>query len=289
MTYLQMICFISLAETQKMSITASALGLSLSTLSKYIDRLEDEFSVTLFIRKGSRKVLTREGELIYPSIKYMAKQYDDMRRELRTHTSPYDSHISIGIGYQQSHVMRQLTAFIKAHPKVEVAVTECSSNEICSMLNSGRADIGIVYEQIISKKYPRAHPISQDKLCAVVSTDHPLAQCKTISTNALQGEKFLLYKGDSLMYRYLLNVCIAAGFVPDVEYSTLRLSTLLINVAAGNGVTLLTEKTVDIQNISGVVALNLSENPLLTTCAVSLAEYPDQLHDTLIQYLLDGC
>jgi len=282
-----MMCFISLAETQKMSITASSLGLSLSTLSKYIDRLENEFSVSLFIRRGSKKVLTREGELIYPSIKYMAKQYDDMRREIRSHTSCYDSHINIGIGYQHSHTLRQLTAFIKAHPKVDVSIVECSANEVCNMLDSGKADIGIVYEQIISRKYPFSHPISKDKLCAVVSTNHPFAELGSISVNELQSEKFLLYKGDNLMYRYLLNVCIAAGFVPDVEYSTLRLSTLLLNVAAGNGVTLLSEKTVDIQNIDGVVALDLAENPLLTTCVVSLAEYPDQLHDTIIRYLLD--
>ena len=289
MTYLQMICFISLAETQKMSITASSLGLSLSTLSKHIDRLEDEFSATLFVKRGSKKVLTREGELIYPSIKYMAKQHDDMRREIRTHTSStYDAHMSIAIGYQQSHVMRQIMAFIKAHPEIEVAVTECSASEVCAMVDSGKADIGIVCEQIINKKYPLSHPISRDKLCAVVSENHPLATSGIISIRDLQGEKFILYKGDQLMYRYLLNFCIAAGFVPDAESGILRLSTLLINVRAGNGVTLLTEKTVDIQNIRGTATLELFENPLLTTCAVSLSEYPDKLQDMLMQYLLDN-
>jgi len=275
-------CFISLAKTQKMSETANALGLSLSTLSKYIDRMEDELSARLFDKSLSRKKLTHEGELIYPSIKYIVKQYDDLSAEIYRFSSIFESTIKVAIGFQQSHIMRQLTEFIKEYPKIKVEVTESSASDVCAMLDSGVADVGVVYEQIIDKKYPISFPLGNDRLCAVVSERHPLSDCKTVSMSQLRGEKFFLYKGDNLMYRYLLNVCIAAGFVPKVEHSTLRMSTLLMNVAAGNGVSLLSEKTIDMQNISGNVPLYLEENPLLTMCAVSVAEYPCRLLDAMM-------
>jgi len=285
MTYLQMTCFISLAKTQKMSETAAALGLSLSTLSKYIDRMETELGVQLFYKQLSRKILTPEGELIYPNIRYIVKQYDDLRTDLFSHTSFYDSSINVAIGFQQSHIMRQLIAFMKEHPKIRFSVTEGLASEVCTMLDSGTADVGIVYEEIISKKYPISFPLSDDRLCAVVSESHPLSKCGTISISELQDDKFFLYKGDHLMYRHLLNICISAGFVPNVEHSTLRMSTILLNVAAGNGISLLSEKTIEMHDIDGNAVLHLEENPLLTLCAVCAMEYPGKSINTLMQFL----
>jgi len=284
MTYLQMKCFLSLATTQKMSETASALGLSLSTLSKYIGRMEDELSVPLFEKRLSRKILTREGELTYPGIKYIVKQYDDLRAEVFRQTSSYDSSIKIAVGSQQSHVIRQLSKFIDANPKVKVEIIEGSASDVCAMLDSGTVDVGIVYEQIINKKYPLSIPLGNDQLCAVVPDKHPLSVHDTVSIKQLMGEKFFLYKVDTLMYNYLLNVCIAAGFVPDVEHSTLRMSTLLLSVAAGNGVSLFSKKTVEMQDIPGNKILYLAENPLLTISAVSVAEYPSELLNSLIKF-----
>jgi DNA-binding transcriptional LysR family regulator len=280
-------CFLSLAKTQKMSETAAAFGLSLSTLSKYIDKMEDELSAPLFLKKLSRQMLTREGELIYPSIEYIVKQYDDQRAENYKYTSRYESSINVAFGFQQAHIMRHLTAFIKECPRAQLNVTEGSASEVCAMLDSGAADVGIVYEQIVGKKYPLTFSLSNDKLCAIISKNHPLADRETVSLSQLQKETFFLYKGDHLMYRYLLNVCITAGFVPNVEQSTLRVSTILLNVAAGNGVSLLSEKTVaNLQSITGNVALQLSENPLLTLCAICATEYPNKSIERLMEFLL---
>jgi len=280
-----MMCFTSLATTQKMSETAASLGLSLSTLSKYIDRMEAELSTVLFEKQLSRRVLTREGELIYPNIKYIVKQYDDLRTEISGITSFYDSSIKIAIGFQQSHIMRQLTAFMKINPNMKVSIVEASASEVCSLLDSGAVDVGIVYEQIINKKYPLSYPLSTNRLCAVVSESHPLAKCEAIELRQLQDEKFFLYKGDTLMYQYLLNVCIANGFVPRVEQSKMRISTILINVSAGNGVSLLSEDTVEMQDIEGNVVLSINDPPHLTMCAVCKNELPKKSLGDLIRFL----
>ena len=50
---MQMKCFLSLAKTQKMSETAAIMCLSLSTLSKYIDRMENELSLRGRIKKNT--------------------------------------------------------------------------------------------------------------------------------------------------------------------------------------------------------------------------------------------
>lgn len=284
MTIFQMKCFLSLAKTKKMSATAEQMGLSLSTLSKYIDRMECELSAPLFSKTLSRQVLTREGELIYPSIEYIVKQYDDMCACSYKYTSHYESSISVVFGFHPQRTMRHIAAFLKDNPQIMLNVTEGSATEVCEMLDAGTADIGIVYEQFIDKKYPLTIPLYNDRLCAVVAKDHPVADRETISISELQDEKFFLYRRDYLMYRYLLHACIAAGFVPTVEHSDMRFSTILLNVAAGNGVTLLPESIIPTLHVRNTVTLNLYENLPLTLCAVSASEYPDESRDMLLRY-----
>ena len=286
MTILQMKCFLSLAKTKKMSETAIIMGLSLSTLSKYIDRMENELSAQLFYKKLSQQILTREGELIYPSVEYIVKQYDDQRAKMYRYTSRYESAINVAIGYHQLQTMQQLISFMKEHPEVKLDVMESPAGEICSMLDSGTADVGVVYEQLIDKKYPLTVHLRNDRLIAAVSENHPLAKRGAVSLSELRGDKYFLYRSDPLMYRYLLNVCIAAGFAPDVEHSDLRMSTILINVAAGNGVSLLTENMFNTLKVAGNAVLRLSENPTLLLCAVCAHEYPDKSLDMLMRFLL---
>lgn len=283
-TIFQMKCFLSLVKTRKMSTTAEQMGLSLSTLSKYITRMEDELSVPLFTKTLSRQVLTPEGELIYPSIEYIVKQYDDMCACSYRYTSRYESALSVVFGFHPHCIMRHIVAFLRDNPHIMLNVTEGSATDVCEMLDTGTADIGIVYEQFIDKKYPVTVPLFNDRLCAVVAIDHPLAKRQTISISELQWEKFFLYRRDYLMNRYLLHACIAAGFVPMVEHSDMRFSTILLNVEAGNGVTLIPESIVPTLHVRNIATLNLSENLPLTLCAVCASDYPDESRDLLLRY-----
>jgi len=279
-------CFLSLAKTKKLSETAVAMGINLSTLSKYIDSMENELSVSLFTKRLSRQELTREGELIHPSIEYMVKQYDDQEAMLRQYTSRYESSIRVVIEYHQIEIMRRLFAFSKEYPKIKLEVTEASVVRVREMLDSGAADVGIVYEQFVDKKYPLTIPLRTDRLVAVVPEKHHLAKRGTISVSELQDEEFFLYRDDFLTYQYLLNICIAAGFAPKVKHSDLRMSGILYNVAAGNGVSFMAENIVDIINVPGKVNLRLSEDPVLLLCAAFNSDYPSKAIDMLMRFLL---
>jgi len=248
--------------------------------------MENELSVSLFSKKLSRQALTREGELIHPSIEYMVKQYDDQCTRLKQYTSNYESALNVVIGYHQTQTLRQLFAFAKENQKIKLDVTEGSVTMIRSMLDSGAADVGIVYEQLIDKKYPLTIPLRIDRLVAVVPKDHRLAKRETISVRELQDEELFLYRDDLLTYQYLLNVCVVAGFAPKVKHSDLRMSTILLNVAAGNGVSLLSENNVKTLDIVDNTVLYLTENPILVLCAVCISEYPNKSIDKLMRFLL---
>jgi DNA-binding transcriptional LysR family regulator len=264
------------------------MGLSLSTLSKYITRLENELSVKLFCKSFQRLELTREGELVYPSFEYIVKQYSNQCAEIDKLSSGYESTFSVALAFHQIRVVRQLVAFIKAEPAIKLNLIESSAADICSMLDSGTVDVGITYGQLVERKYPQTHQLYNDRLVAVVSDNHPLAKQKAVSINDLKEDAFILYCSDHVMYRYLLNICVSAGFAPKCAHNDLRLTTILLNVAAGNGVSIFTESTVEMLGVGGITTLDLHENPELTTCLICASEHPAESLSKLISSLLPG-
>ena len=281
MTFLQMKCFLSLAKTQKMSVTADAVGISLSTLSKYVDKMENELSVKLFIKNQRHIILSQEGELILPSIEHIIRQYDEQRAKMTRYSSPNQATINVVLAYYQSRVLHRLFAFMNIEPDITLSITEDPANNICATLDSGEADIGFVYKQLLDKKYPVMFSLSKDRLVAVVSENHPLANRGTISLKELQDETFCFFENDLFMYRYQMQVCVAAGFVPKIEHNGFRMNTILQYVATGNCVSLFADST---SRISGVSVLKLEENPPLTMCAVTASLYHSEALDKLLTF-----
>ena len=286
MTFLQMRCFLSLSKTRKLSVTAALMGLNLSTLSKYISRMEDELSAKLFNKNLQQLTLTQAGELIYPSVAYIIKQHDDQLAAFYKYTSPYESAVNIALTFHQTHIIRRLTAFMQSEPKIKLSMTESPISNICTMLDKGRADIGIVYEQLVERKYPLTLPLSEDLIVVAVPENHPLANRDTVSLRAFHNETFYLHKGDYLMYSYLLQTCIAEGFAPKETPDDLPIHAIMANVSAGNGVTLLAESAANTLVREGITILNLEESPRLTLCAICTTAQPPEAIRKLIHSLL---
>lgn len=285
MTFFQMKCFLSLSQTRKMSVTASAMGLSLSTLSKHIDRMEDELAAPLFCKKGHRATLTQEGELIFPSIEYMVKQHEEQCDQVQKFKRGNKMTAHVALAFHQKQIIRRLIQFMDAEPAIKLHITEASASDVCAMLEDGSADIGILYDQLVAKKPSLSMLLRRDEIVAVVSHRHPLAGRGTISLSELRDETFFLFKGDHLMYQHQLRACISAGFAPHEERGDMRVSTILLSVASGAGVSLLVGNTVDTLKVSGVTPLRLEERPILTMSAISASVYLSEVQQKILGFL----
>ena len=57
--------FLKIAECKSLSAASGELGISVSTLSRYLSRTEDQVGQTLFMRKNQKLELTEAGKLLY--------------------------------------------------------------------------------------------------------------------------------------------------------------------------------------------------------------------------------
>ncbi|MDR1299934.1 MAG: LysR family transcriptional regulator [Oscillospiraceae bacterium] len=288
MTILQLRCFISLASTKKLTETAKQFNLGLPTLSKYIDHLEASYSAKLFHRSQGGLELTNAGELIYPSAQFVVRKYDEMLARLNVLANMDRSAMNVALAFHQPQLLRRLTAFSKTHPNIKLAVTEAPSVDIRALLDTMDIDFAITYDELLGKKYPHTLPIRNDRLVAVVGREHALAGRGSISVAELREDKFFLFKGDFLMYRFLIHTCISAGFVPVQSPHNFRVNTIMDSVAQNTGVSLLAESVANGLNNGRVAALALDESPCLTLSMVFPGEVLDERYREAIRQITDN-
>lgn len=284
MTILQMECFVSIVETKKMIDTAKIIGIQPSNLSKYVKSMENEFSTQLLQKTSTGMELTQEGMLIYPSIRYILKKYDDLISRVRRYNN-FDEVLKISSMFHQSYAIDLLNKFSDINPLIQLQIREQTVSNVQKSLFSNNIDVAVIYKEFIPKKYPYTYTISENNLVAIVNKDHHFARRKCISISELKDEKFILFKGDIPMYSFLLRICIENDFVPNEINLDLRTYTIMEYVKRENIVSLLMQNVVERYKDNNIVAIPLEEKPKLTMSFVFSNDFPSQACRKLIEYI----
>ena len=286
MTITQIRCFVSLVETKKLTETANLFNLKVSTLSKYIDHIENSFSAKLFQKDQSGLILTKEGALIYPSMQFIVKKHDELLLHINKVANLDRTAMNIALAFHQYEFLMHLVEFSKIYPDVNLTISETPSSNMRPLLDTESIDMVIAYEELLKKKYHNTYPLRRDTLVAVVGTSHPLASRKHISLFELKDDNFFLFKGDPLLHSFQVRACISAGFTPSESPHDFRVDTVIDYVSANRGVALLIDNVVKNVHNGNVIALPLIENPILTLSAVFPAVYLPKTYERLISFLL---
>ncbi|MFI7430844.1 LysR family transcriptional regulator [Micromonospora sp. NPDC049836] len=83
--------FVAIADTRRMDQAAKVLNYSQPALSYQIQRLEQSIGAKLFIRDSTGSRLTRQGEMILPSVRAILGLMDNMRQAVQQHSDDVDA------------------------------------------------------------------------------------------------------------------------------------------------------------------------------------------------------
>jgi LysR family transcriptional regulator, positive regulator for ilvC len=146
--------FLHLSQSLHFSKTAQAKHVSPSTLSRSIQRIEDELGVALLLRDNRSVVLTDAGNLFKQYALNQIEQWELLKRELKSSNSELEGQINLfcSVTAAYSHLPPILDRFRQLHPKVEIK------------LNTG--DSAIAVDQVLLEQvdfaitaYPDSFPI----------------------------------------------------------------------------------------------------------------------------------
>lgn len=146
--------FLHLTQSLHFSKTAQAKHVSPSTLSRCIQRIEDQLGVALFVRDNRSVMLTGAGELFKQYALTQLAQWARLKSELKASTNELEGQINIfcSVTAAYSHLPPILDRFRQLHPKIEIK------------LNTG--DSAIAVDQVLQKQvdfaitaYPDSFPV----------------------------------------------------------------------------------------------------------------------------------
>ncbi|RJL23316.1 MULTISPECIES: HTH-type transcriptional activator IlvY [Pectobacterium] len=149
--------FLHLAESRHFGRTAKAMHISPSTLSRQIQRLEEDLGQTLFLRDNRTVQLTDAGEHLKLFAQQTLLQYQQLRHTIDQHGPSLSGELRIfcSVTAAYSHLPPILDRFRALHPLVEIKLTTGDAADAVEKIQSNDGDLGIAGR-------PEALPASVD-------------------------------------------------------------------------------------------------------------------------------
>lgn len=134
---------------------------------------------------------------------------------------------------------RVLRAYRKHYPDVEIYATSMSTAEQVERLLTGSLDVGILRAPI-GQPAIETETMIPDSLMVALPASHPLADQQQIELSALADEPLVIFprRHGPAGYDLIVQMCIEAGFRPQVVQETVEINAVIGLVNAGMGISI---------------------------------------------------
>jgi DNA-binding transcriptional LysR family regulator len=233
--------FLAVAETLHFSRAAKRLGIAQPPLSQQIKRLEQLLGHALFERTTRGVKLTLAGQLLAKRARSTLEKVDEDLAQVRRLGRGEEG--TLTVGFSGSVMFTELPAAIQSYrrryPKVELRLRELVTTAQIAALLNGTLDLAFLRDGDPTEGI-RITTLLKEKYVAVLPEAHPLAQRRSLSVKALEGEPFIMFarRMGPLAYDRTIACCERSGFRPNIVQDAPQWLTLVRLVAAGLGVSL---------------------------------------------------
>lgn len=246
--------FVKVAETLSFSEAAKNLFVTQSALSQQIGQLEQELNTQLFQRTNHGVCLTESGEELLPvSFRtiHAAESCEDRMQDRRQVLSGI---LNIGVTYTFSPILTEtLLDFMNLYPQVKLNIHYKSMGELMAMLERHEVDFVLAFKSIQNYPNVQSHVLFNNRLAAIVSEQHPLAQKDKVTLLDIQKYDLALPSME-LQARNAFEVLVSR-YCPKlrIRFELNEVHILLKLVSRSNLVSVLSETS--IYGIQGIKAI----------------------------------
>ena len=244
MDFRQLQYFVTVAEELHFGRAADRLQITQPALSKQIAGLEKKIGVQLLFRTKRTVELTHAGQTFLQQAYQLLRQKETAMQLTRRTGQGDIGHLSIGFTQTatQTVLPTLLRDFLQQYPKVDIDLVELATEAQVTALNRDEIDIAFLHPPI-DQRGLQVHPILKERFVAVLPPHHPLGDSDTVPLEVLAHEPLIIHprqEGPAL-YDGFFRVCQMVGFQPQIIKESISLQTRLCFVAAGLGITFVSE------------------------------------------------
>lgn len=248
--------FTKVAETLNFSEAAKALAVTQSTLSQQIKQLEGELGVTLLERDSHHVELTDVGEAFLPQAHRTLNEADGCLDRIRDVQQLNTGVLNIGSTYTFSLLLRETALqFLKDFPGIRLNIYCDSMESLMERLHRQEIDVALSYKPTRGYDDIASYILFDNRLSVVMSTAHPLSQCKSLRLRDLEACHLAL-PAPGMQARHTFDrLCAHTDCHFSVSLEINEINALLSLVRSSKLVTLLSQATC--ANYPGVVSIPL--------------------------------
>lgn len=240
---------IRISEERSITKAAERLYVTQSALNQQLQKVENELGEPLFVRTRSDWRLTPAGEV------YVDTAREILRLEQNARSRIQDMHESgrrrITLGLIPERGVDMFTAiyptFHRQFPDVRIEPSECNVRTMQQLITHGELDLGLC-TLIGNQKDDNTYiHMADEEIYLAAPAAHPLAglgspdvqSAPVISLARFKEDPFIIISRQSTMRRLVDSLFKAAGYEPEILFSTISNISEYRMVLAGVGCALL--------------------------------------------------
>ncbi|OWT66225.1 LysR family transcriptional regulator [Candidimonas nitroreducens] len=265
--------FVRVVELGSMGRAALELGVTTSTLSQQISRLESELSTRLLQRLSTGVVPTGAG------IEFWQHAQTVLRQVEIAANAAQEGRLSgaVRIGMAPTLALRLALPLIRAmrerYPKIRVNIVEGLSAYLTVLIDARRLDLSLRFDM---GEDPRMHvtPLLKEYLYVIGRNDLPgMPLGRSTRLEHLAKLPLILPSGRHTLVSIIMNAFKRRNTIPNVVSEIDGLNTLMGAVQAGMGATIHPSSAVSVTNDERIVLVPIADKSLYR-CSI-LTSHPD--------------
>jgi DNA-binding transcriptional LysR family regulator len=236
------------ARHQSCTAAAHKLCITQPAVTTQIRKLEDQYALKLFKKRGRNIFLTDEGKTLYSYAKRIfeyEREAEDVIEEMRKLRRGV---LRLGTTktYARYFMPLLITTFHETFPHIKVHLDEGSSLDMIHSLVDLKNEVAVI-ARAVEDATVSFIPFSQEELVVILPPSHPLAQKRAVSVRELAREPIIMKEVGSGTRRKVNTLFERHGCVPNILMETSNAEFIKQLVQRGEGFSFLVKESVAVE------------------------------------------
>lgn len=230
-------------ETIRQNFNLTEVGRSLFTsqsgISKSLNELENELGIEIFVRSKNRLIsLSSEGEAIADVINKILTDVNNLVTLSNQLSNKSKGNLVLATTHAQARytLPHYINKFAIDYPDVHLTLHQSSPEEICDLLVSGEADIGIATEGVHLHEELVSIPWYEWYHIIIAQPDHPVFNLSEITLENLSQFPIITYHAGLTGRSRVDKAFEEKGLYPDIVLTALDADVIKTYVESGLGI-----------------------------------------------------
>ena len=259
--------FISVAEHQSFTKAANQFYISQTAITQQIHALETMLETPLINRSTRPISLTPSGHTFLAEAKSILKHMDTALQRTRESSKGLMGTLRIGYtkGYEQSNLPKRLKSFRQTFPQILITCYRNDTDMLASGLLNKEYDLIFTWDStnIRQEDSLEIKVMETIPLYVAMHNGHPLSRLETLKREDLKDENILFMSpsstGDSFGDAHYIDLYQKAGFQPNILLRTSDYETVLMMIAAEEGISIIPEYCINkLRSLDNIIYRPLS-------------------------------